>query len=228
MNVSPASVSEILDLLEQNDGLRHRLLEVLQTAAQRPKLSYEAFLEWADEDTRAEWVDGEIIMTSPASFEHQEIVRFLISTLGTFVEVHQLGVVLSAPFQMKLQRSGREPDVLFVRDEHRDRLKPTYLGGPADLVIEVVSPESVSRDRGEKFVEYEQAGIEEYWLIDPRRKVAECYRLDEHGHYQTVLSGETGVFHSAVVPSFWIRLEWFWQLPLVLDVLRELKVIRET
>lgn len=227
MSVSPASVSEILDMLEQNNELRHRLFEMLQPSVQRPKISYEEFLEWADEDTLAEWVDGAIVMTSPASFENQELVNFLVSTMRTFVESRQLGIVLSAPFQMKLQRSGREPDVLFLRNEHRDRLKPTYLDGPADLVIEVVSPESVSRDRGEKFVEYEQASIPEYWLIDPLRRVAECYRLDDNGRYQTLLSGESGVFHSTVVPGFWVRLEWFWQPPLVLDALRDLGLVHD-
>jgi Uma2 family endonuclease len=100
------------------------------------------------------------------------------------------------------------------------------LDGPADLVVEVVSPESVSRDRGDKFIEYEAAGVEEYWLIDPRRKTAEFYRLDDQGRYQVMLSGETGEYHAAVVPGFWVRVEWFWKPPMVLDVLRELGLLR--
>ncbi|MEJ7756097.1 MAG: Uma2 family endonuclease [Nocardioidaceae bacterium] len=54
----------------------------------------------------------------------------------------------------------------------------TYLDGAADLAIEIISPESIGRDRGEKFVEYEAAGIREYWLIDPERRQAEFYRLE--------------------------------------------------
>jgi Uma2 family endonuclease len=164
-------------------------------------------------------------MTSPASFEHQQITDLLTSTMRPFVEVHQLGVVLSVLFQMKVGERGREPDLLFLRSEHRDRLKPTYLDGPADLVVEVVSPESVSRDRGDKFVEYEQAGVQEYWLIDPRRKIAKFYRLGAQGRYQTVQSSETGEFHSAVMDGFWVRIEWFWRPPTVLDVLRELGLL---
>jgi Uma2 family endonuclease len=76
------------------------------------------------------------------------------------------------------------------------------LDGPADPVVEVVAPESVGRDRGEKFTEYERAGIRGYWLIDPQRKQAEMYRLAETGRYQTVLSGETSLFHSQVVLGF--------------------------
>ncbi len=190
------------------------------------KMTYEEFLAWADEDTYAEWVDGEILMVSPASRRHQKIVGFLTTVLSAFVERHNLGEVIAAPFQMKLQHSGREPDVLFVAREHLDRLQEAYLEGPADLVVEVVSPESASRDRGEKFYEYEAAGIAEYWLIDPIREVGEFYRL-EKGHYQPILVGREGVFHSSVVLGFWLKVEWLWQdpLPRLIDILREVGLV---
>jgi Uma2 family endonuclease len=96
----------------------------------------------------------------------------------------------------------------------------------ADMVVEIVSPESSSRDRGDKFVEYEAAGIREYWLIDPTRKQAEFYVLDENGHYQTVSTGAEGVFHSQVVPGFSLKVEWLWQRPLprVLPILKEMGI----
>jgi len=137
-----------------------------------------------------------------------------------------LGWVRSAPFQMKLEH-GREPDVLFVATEHLGRLRETFLDGPADLAIEIISPESVSRDRGEKYYEYEAGGVREYWLIDPLRQVAEFYRLDEGGRYGVVLAGREGVYRSEVVAGFWLRVEWLWQepLPKTLDVLRELGLL---
>ncbi len=67
MSVQTKTVLEILDLLEHNDTLRRRLLDLLQSSQQRPTMTYEEFLEWVDEDTLAGWVDGEVIMTSPAS-----------------------------------------------------------------------------------------------------------------------------------------------------------------
>ena len=137
---------------------------MLQAPAQPDRMTYEEFLAWADEDALAEWVDGEIVMTSPASRPHQDISGFLNSVLRALVEHHALGVVLPAPFQMKLARSSREPDLLFVAAEHQDRLRSSYLDGPADMVVEIVSPESVGRDRGEKFTEYEAGGVPEYWL----------------------------------------------------------------
>jgi len=207
-------------------ALRRRLLEVLQAPVQPDRVTYEEFLAWADEDTLAEWVDGEIVMSSPASRPHQDVSGFLNSVLRALVEHHALGVVLPAPFQMKLARSGREPDLLFVASDHLHRLRATYLDGPADLAVEIVSPESVGRDRGEKFTEYEAGGVPEYWLLDPQRQWAEFYHLRD-GRYRLVWAGAEGEYRSAVLPGFWLRVEWLWQQPLppVLDVLRELGLI---
>ena len=222
------------DWIEEQPELRRRLREMigeipsqpLRQAQGRPpeKMTYEEFLAWADEDTLAEWVDGEVVMYSPASNKHQDIADFLVSVLRPFAEVHQLGIVRSAPFQMKLER-GREPDLVFVASEHLDRLKETYLDGPANMVVEIVSPESVGRDRGEKFYEYERAGIPEYWLIDPLREQAEFYQLGAKGRYRMVMPEAEGIYHSAVVPGFWLCVDWLWQTPPVLQVLRELKII---
>jgi Uma2 family endonuclease len=208
--------SELLEILKEpgvsDDDLR-RHLETLLGPYRPRKMTYEEFLDWADEDTLAEWVDGEVVMYTPASNVHQDISGFLESVMRSFVEARQLGIVRSAPFQMKLARSGREPDLLFVANEHLDRLGETYLDGPADLAVEIVSPESAGRDRGEKFYEYERAGIPEYWLIDPHTKRAEFYTLGAEGRYAPVLCGAEGVYHSTVLPGFWLKVAWLWAEP---------------
>jgi len=193
----------------------------------KEKMSFDEFLAWCDEDTRAEWVNGEVQMVSPAGDKHQDLADFLLTLLRQFVRHNQLGWIRSAPFLMRLPEvpSGREPDVLFVRTEHLDRVKPTYLDGPADLVIEITSPESIGRDRGDKFIEYERAGVAEYWLIDPERRRAEFYRLDAQGLYRLCEPDVQGVYRSQVVEGFWLRVEWLWQEPLPLEeeVLREIR-----
>ncbi len=185
-----------------------------QEQRQTPYMTYEEFLNWADEDTLAEWVDGAIVMTSPASRRHQKIVNFLVAMLSTFSELHAPGEVIDGPFQMKLGHSGREPDLLFVAQAHLDRFKQTYLDGPADLVVEAVSLESAGRDRGDKFYEYREAGIPEYWLIDPQLQQAEFYQLDAAGRYQNIAPDASGVYRSRALPGFWLRVAWLWQDPL--------------
>ncbi|HXG66625.1 MAG TPA: Uma2 family endonuclease [Blastocatellia bacterium] len=194
-------------------------------AAPPPRMTYEEFLDWADEDTYAEWVDGEVILLSPATDRHQDLVDFLTALFRHFTEAHQSGVVRSAPFQMKTgpDLPGREPDIVFVASEHRDRLQKTHLRGPADLVVEIVSPESRTRDRKKKFAEYEQGGVREYWVIDYLRKEALFYLPDEDGSYHAAPVGEDGIFRSHTLEGLWLRVDWLWQEPLppLMDVLRQ-------
>lgn len=218
-------IDALIRQLEQEFEARQKLAELLNNTptSHRPlKMSYEEFLEWADEDTLAEWVNGEVIMSSPASLPHQRIVDFLVNIINMFVTSRDLGAVLSAPFQMKMEQ-GREPDMLFIARAHLGRLKHTYLDGPADLVVEVMSPESIGRDRGEKFYEYERGGVPEYWLIDPLTQRAEFYQL-RAGRYALIPPGAQGCYHSGVLPNFWLQIEWLWQTPLphALQVLGEI------
>ncbi len=193
----------------------------------RLRMSYEEYLDWADEDVRAEWVNGEVIVHMPPKRLHQLLVGFLDRIIGLFVAVFDLGEVHVAPFEVRLDPNGpsREPDLLFLSKAHFDRLTPERLLGPPDLIVEIISDDSVHRDRVTKFDEYEAAGVPEYWVIDNRsgRARAWFYQLDPSGHYRSVLVGEDGVYHSAVLPGLGLRVDWLWQeQPDVLSALAEL------
>ncbi len=192
------------------------------------RLTFEEFLALDDERTMSEWVDGEVIFMSPTTRRHQELMSFFVQVLGLYATIHNSGVVIPAPFVMKIEegRRGREPDVLFVSSERAHLIQRTYLDGPADLSIEIVSPESIERDRSEKFGEYERAGVKEYWLIDPDRESAEFYELGADGRYRMAAVESGGVYRSKVVAGFHVRLSWLWQTPApALEALRELKLI---
>jgi Uma2 family endonuclease len=180
------------------------------------RVSYEEFLDRYAADF-AEWVDGEVIFMAPVTRRHAEISDFLLTLLRLYVKRYGLGTVLSAPYQMRLegQRSGREPDLLFVAREREHLLLRTRLAGPADLAVEVVSEESVERDRVVKFREYAAAGVREYWLIDPETETAEFFGLVSRAgetRYEP-LPVEEGAFSSAVIEGFRLRVEWLWQSP---------------
>ncbi len=195
----------------------NRLANLPEKPLPMGRISYEQFLEWAEEDTHAEWVDGEIVMPSPASYKHQNIKGFLETAIRLFVEAYDLGIVLSAGFQMKLPGetgSGREPDLLFVAKTRMAQIQTTYLQGPADLAVEIISPESVERDRQTKFAEYAEGGVPEYWLIDPTTDQATFYRLDKNNQYQAITPDGEGRYNSQALPGFWLRAEWLWQTPL--------------
>ena len=135
--------------------------------------------------------------------------------LHYFVKAFNLGKLLEAPFEVRLTPDGpsREPDVLFIATENLTHLtKERYNGGP-DLVIEIVSTESMHRDRVEKFEEYEAAGMREYRIIDnrPMRHRAEFFRLDAQGVFQSVPVNADGIFGSEALPRFWLNTSWLWQ-----------------
>lgn len=184
---------------------------------QRLPMSYEEFLAWADEDIHAEWVDGEVIVFMPPSDKHQVIAGFFHTLILLFARAFNLGEVRIAPLEMRATPDGpaREPDILFVAAAHRERLTAQRLVGPADLVIEVVSSESVRRDRAEKFYEYEEAGIPEYLILDPRagKERVDFYRLTEDGKYLAILPDSDGRYHSTVLLGFWFHPAWLWQEP---------------
>lgn len=191
-----------------------------------PRMTFEEFLAWCDGETRAEWVDGEVVLMSPNSLSHQDIVGFLYRLLVAFVEARRLGRIWVAPVLMRIptRPSGREPDIVFVASEHADRLHATYIDGPVDLAIEIVSPESDARDRGDKFVEYEGIRVPEYWMIDPLRQQAWFHQLGQDGHYHPGPIDRDGFYRSEALPGFRLRVDWLWRdpLPPVSEVLTEI------
>lgn len=176
-------------------------------------MSYQDYLQAFDEDVHVEWVHGEALIFMSAATRHQVLVSYLIHLLRSYVEFFRLGELLSAPYEMKVSPDGnaREPDILFVKTENKHYLEEQRLAGAADLVIEVVSPESVKRDNEDKFAEYEAAGIREYWIIDsrPDYPTAEFWVLDEHGQYQA-MPVHNHIYHSTVLAGFWLNTEWLW------------------
>jgi Uma2 family endonuclease len=191
------------------------LPQVTPTTPRPPlRMSYEEYKNWDHEGGLTEWVAGEVIFHMAPKDEHQTIGEFRDRLLGFFVELFKLGKVRVAPFSMRVLEGGaaREPDLFFLAAEHLGRLTRTELNGPADLAVEVISDESVGRDRGDKFYEYQEGGVREYWIIDPRPKHrrVDFYVLDAKGSYQPVPIGEDGIYRSTVLPDFWLKIDWLW------------------
>ncbi|MEW5988855.1 MAG: Uma2 family endonuclease [Chloroflexota bacterium] len=184
-------------------------------AIARPKMSYAEYLQWADEDTHSEWVDGEVFIFMATKPIHQFTLEFLHLLLRYFVDLFHLGQVHVAPFEALLRsgRSSREPDIFFVAQANLHRISKDRLVGPPDLIVEIVSAESVQRDRLEKFREYQQVGVQEYWVIDPRpgKQRADFFRLNDEGEYDLFGTEDDERVASVVLPGFWLRPDWLWQ-----------------
>ena len=148
----------------------------------------EQYLLLSDQTNRLiEFTDGSIEVLPMPTEHHQAILEFLFLALRTFVE--QIGgKVRFAPLRVQI-RTGkfREPDILLVRDANDPRRQNRYWYG-ADLVVEIVSPDNPERDTQEKRVDYAEAGIPEYWIVDSEQEIITVLSLDmdryvEHGVY---------------------------------------------
>jgi Uma2 family endonuclease len=179
-------------------------------------MSFEEYLE-AYDGVHAEWVGGRVYVTSPGNEPHGRLSRFLAALVQYWADVHGIsGETYVNAYPVRLnEQTAREPDVFFLLGQHADRAHTTFVEGAADLVIEVVSPSTRAVDQGVKYYEYEQAGVPEYWLVDPLRERVEAYRLSVGGVYEPVALGEPPVLRSDVaLPGMWIPAEWLWRNPL--------------
>lgn len=187
------------------------------TEVGRIPMTFEQFLAWDHEGGLAEWVDGEVHIYMSATELHQRVLGFLFALLREFVELRGAGIILCAPYAMRAVRggSGREPDITYVAQEHLDRLGQQMLDGPADLLVEIISEDSVSRDQVAKFQEYAGAGIREYWIIDPRpkQKRANFYVLDAQQQFRLGEVAPNDAYHSTVLPGLMVKLDWLWGEP---------------
>jgi Uma2 family endonuclease len=139
-----------------------------------------------DTNRLVELVHGCIEVHPMASMAHQLVAGFLYRWLYAFVTLHKLGVVMYAPFPVKIMADiYREPDVVFLRPGRLQGANPRSVVG-ADLAIEVVSDgtENRKRDLVTKPAEYAAAGINEYWIVDPELRTITVLTLDGTAYRQ--------------------------------------------
>jgi len=194
-----------------------QVAELPVRAEARFRMTFEEFLAFAA-DRHAEWVDGEVTVFLPNSRVHQHLFLFLGTLLAWFARRSDLGTVLQAPFAMRVPelRWWREPDILFIAARHLDRLDDTRLLGPADLAVELISDESVESDTRTKRLAYQEAGVPEYWLLDPRpgHQRATFFQIDDAGVFREQPLDARGRYHPRALPGFWLDPAWLWQDPL--------------
>ncbi len=169
-----------LDLEQLLDAPHIKLLIQQAEAALRDETRQrQDFYEWINEEHKAEFINGAIIMQSPAKERHWMTVGNLYSLLKAFVIKHKLGRVASEKAMISLTRNDYEPDICFWTTNHSREFEGEMMQFPApDLVIEVLSKSTEKIDRGVKFNDYAAHNVQEYWIVDPRKQVIEQYTLD--------------------------------------------------
>lgn len=173
----------------------------------------EMFDDLVDEDTKAELIDGVMIVHSPASIEHDDISGFLRSLMSFYADAKGLGKVLG-PDSLVHLRAGRTcaPDVFFIRQARVPMPLPRAFEGAPDLVIEVLSASNRHDELHDKRPVYQAAGVGEIWFVDPEQRQIIVDRHTADGYIEEVVT--KGRVISAVLTGFWVDVDWMWVAPL--------------
>ena len=173
------------------------------------RYTYADILRW-DEDERYELFEGEAFMMAPPTRVHQEVLGALFNKLYSFLEGKPCKVY-PAPFGVRLfPRADHsdsvyfEPDIVVVCDS--SKLDERGCNGAPDLVVEILSPSTVKRDLLYKLNKYLEAGVREYWIVDPEEKTV-AVNILERNHYTLFHYEANAAIQAAVLPGFTLEVK---------------------
>ncbi len=178
-------------------------------------VDFDEFCELIPDGQKADLLGGVIYVASPDSIRSNTINKFLVCLIDYYIAARNIdGFIFMSRVACRLSKFyAPEPDVGYVRPERAALVEETRINGAPDIVVEIVAHDSRDRDYGLKRDAYEEAGVEEYWIIDPLQKRCEFLRLVD-GAYEVVPLERNTIFRSSVIPGFWLKVDWLLTKPL--------------
>jgi Uma2 family endonuclease len=183
----------------------------------------EMFDEMVDEDTKADLIDGVMIVHSPASPRHDNIAGFIRTLMRCYAEDQQLGLVLGPDSLIRFRRGRRcGPDVFYLEASRAPHPLPKEFTVVPHLILEVLSPSNRDDDLDEKRPVYRAAGVREIWFVDYEEEQILVDRRRGKRYSTDVIS--TGEVSSRALAGFRLETSWLWSdpLPNVMQCLRHL------
>jgi len=166
------------------------------------------FFRMVQDGQKADLLDGVIHVASPDTPKNNQLANFILILMDGYADARDLGEVFASRVAFVLSElRAPEPDVAFVSQRRLENIAEGRIIGAPDIAVEIVSRDSRGRDYGEKKQLYEEAGVHEYWLIDPLQREAAFYRL-EAGRFAQVPLERSRIFRSEALPGFWLDVEW--------------------
>lgn len=161
------------------------------------------FHEEITEERKREFINGEVIVHSPSTNKHCQIVIRTASLLSTWCHLHELGQVLTEKTLCQFPRNDYEPDIVFFGASRLAGIHDKTLVHPIpDFIVEVLSPSTARSDRGIKFEDYQVHGVSEYWIIDPDAETVEQFVLTGGKYPEKVTPLKNGEIASKAVAGF--------------------------
>lgn len=155
-----------------------------------------------DDDQRYEIIDGKLLMAPAPDTSHQDWSRELTLIVAAYVKRTKLGKVFVAPVDVVLDPDNTvQPDMVFVSIANLPMIQKRAIFGVPDLLVELVSPSSVRRDRYDKKALYARFGVKEYWIGDPANKALEILTLKNRDYELHCCAEEKGKLTSLLLPG---------------------------
>lgn len=185
------------------------LVDRLTQQLQAERDARERFYDEMTPEQKIEFIDGEVLLHSPARNRHLDASGRIYKLLHTFVARHRLGTVKAEKCLCVFPRNDYEPDIVFFGLEKTSQVEPETMKFPVpDLAVEVLSPSTEARDRGVKFEDYAANGVGEYWIISTEEATVEQFVLDK-GTYHLRMKSSSGRLVSTVVTGLELEVEAF-------------------
>lgn len=181
------------------------------------------FYEEITEEGKWEFINGEVVMHSPARHRHLTVTLRVAKLMDTWVTLRQLGQIATEKALCQFPRNDYEPDIVFFNLPKANLLRPDTLLHPVpDLVVEILSDSTAKHDRGVKFDDYAAHGVGEYWIVDAEAETIEQFLLKD-GHYpRTTRRLKTGNISSKVIAGFTMSVRAAFDAEANLAALRQL------
>ena len=144
--------------------------------AKKKVYTYQDYLNLPQNDSQYQLIGGELVMTPAPKIIHQVVAKRIFLLLNNFAEKTQSGQVFFAPCDVYLNDLNVvQPDIFFIANENKKIITEDNIKGSPDVIIEILSPNSAYYDLIEKKELYENSGVKEYWIVDPKKERIEIY-----------------------------------------------------
>lgn len=163
----------------------------------RTRMTAAEFDQLPETNTPTELIEGELIVSPSPMPKHQRVSR---CTVGVLEDLIPNGEIFYAPMDVYFDDENiPQPDIIWVAEGSRCKITDKRLEGAPDLIVEIFSPGTVSRDKIGKFELYERYGLREYWMIDPNEAYIEVYRHEDGRFIRQGTYAPGSTFESAVL-----------------------------
>src|SRR5690606_7931980 len=175
------SISRNFVILKQNIFSMETLITT------RPPRTIREVYDALPEGTMAQLIQSQLVMSPAPTYGHQKLVVRLCTMINSFLNQHDMGEVLVAPFDVHLDDENvYQPDILFIRNDQLSNIRKDGFHAAPDLVIELLSPSTSKYDLGQKKAGYERHGVQGYWIVDPDSKDVKGYFLENAKYGEAV------------------------------------------